>query len=59
MENKYKQRAKKAQENKNKLIHDIVHKLLEDSFESQDYIKCLLIEALSRRTQKDLKEINA
>lgn len=59
MESKWKQRAKKAQENKNKLILDIVEDLLENHYDSQEYIKCLLIEALSRRTQKELKEINA
>lgn len=44
---------------KNELIHDIVHDLMENEYESQQYIKDLLIEVLSTRTLEDLKEINA
>jgi hypothetical protein len=46
-------------ENKNELILDIVEDLLENHYDSQEYIKCLLIEALSIRTIEELKEINA
>jgi len=45
-------------ENKNELILDIVEDLLENHYDSQEYIKCLLIEALSTRTIEELKEIN-
>jgi len=58
LENKFRQKVLKAKENKNKLVLEIVHDLLENQHESQDYIKCLLIEALSKRTQKELKQIN-
>lgn len=44
---------------KNELIHDIVQDLMENEYDSQQYIKDLLIEALSTRTLEDLKEINA
>ena len=44
---------------KNELIHDIVHNLMENEQDSQQYIKDLLIEALTTRTLEDLKEINA
>lgn len=44
---------------KNKIIHDIVYNLMENVGDSQQYIKDLLIEALSTRTLEDLKEINA
>lgn len=54
-----KTKAQKARENKNILIHDIVYELMENHYEAKDYIKCLLIEALSKRTQKELKQINA
>lgn len=43
---------------KNELIHDIVFNLMEREQDSQRYIKVLLIEALSTRTLKDLKEMN-
>jgi len=45
-------------ENKNELILDIVEDLLENHYDSQKYIKCLLIEALSTRTIEELKQIN-
>lgn len=45
--------------NKNEIILDIVEDLMENQYESQQYIKCLLIEALSTRTLEELKEINA
>ena len=44
---------------KNELIHNIVHSLMENEQDSQQYIKLLLIEALSTRSIEDLKEINA
>jgi len=44
---------------KNELIHDIIHDLMENQYDSQQYIKDLLIEALSTRSVNDLKEINA
>ncbi len=47
------------EENKNKLILDIVEDLLENNYESQQYIKYLLIEALSTRTIEELKQINS
>ena len=43
---------------KNELIHDIVFNLMEYEQDSQEYIKALLIEALSTRSLEDLKEIN-
>lgn len=51
---------KNQQENhiKNVLIHDIVFNLMECEQDSQEYIKALLIEALSTRSLEDLKEIN-
>lgn len=59
MENKWKQRAKKAQENKEKLVDSIVEDLWNNIYDSQEYIKDLVKESLLRRTQKELKEINA
>lgn len=49
----------KAKVNKAKLIHSIIEDLWENLYESEEYIKDLLFETLSKRTQKDLKEINA
>lgn len=43
---------------KNELIYDIVFNLMECEQDSQEYIKALLIEALSTRSLEDLKEIN-
>ena len=57
MENKSK--AQKAKENKEKLIESIIDDLWENIYDSQDYIKDLVRESLSKRTQKDLKQINA
>lgn len=55
---KYVKRAQKAKENKNKLLFDVVHNLLENnSYDNKDYIKQLLLEVLSKRTQKELKQI--
>lgn len=58
MENKFRQKILKAKENKNKLILEIIEDLFENQYESQEYIKSLLMEALSKRTQKELKQIN-
>jgi len=49
--------AEKRKENKSKLILDVVHDLMENQYDSQQYIKDLLIEALSKRNQKELKQI--
>jgi hypothetical protein len=54
-----KSKAQKAKENKEKLIESIIDDLWENIYDSQDYIKDLVRESLSRRTQKDLKQINA
>jgi len=53
----YTKRAKKAKENKNILIDDVVNDLMENSFDYHDFIKDLMKEALSKRTQKELKAI--
>ena len=58
MENKFRQKILKAKENKNKLILEIIEDLFENQYESQEYIESLLMEALSKRTQKELKQIN-
>ena len=57
MENKTK--AQKAKENKNELIETIIEDLENNLYDSRYYIFDLCREALSRRTQKELKEINA
>ena len=57
MENKTK--AQKAKENKTKLIETIIEDLENNLYDSRYYIFDLCREALSRRTQKELKEINA
>ena len=44
---------------KNEIILDIIEDLMENIYDSQQYIKSLLIEALSTRDIKELKEINA
>jgi hypothetical protein len=64
MENKFKERAKKAQENKNALIETIIddleNNLLKNNlYDFRYYIFDLCREALSKRTQKELKEINS
>jgi hypothetical protein len=59
MENKFKERAKKAQENKNALIETIIDDLENNLYDSRYYIFDLCREALSKRTQKELKEINS
>lgn len=46
-------------ENKNILIEDIIDNLWDNIYSSEEYIKDLCREALNRRTQKELKEINA
>lgn len=46
-------------ESKDEIILGIVDDLMENHYDSQEYIKCLLIEALSTRTIEELKEINA
>jgi len=53
----YTKRAKKAKENKNILIDDVVNDLMENSFDYHDFIKDLMKEALSKRTQTELKAI--
>ena len=58
MENKFRQKILKAKENKNKLILEIIEDLFENQYDSQEYIESLLMEALSKRTQKELKQIN-
>ena len=45
--------------NKNEIILDIVEDLMENIYDSQQYIKSLLIEALATRSVEELKEINA
>ena len=57
MENKFRQKVLKAKENKNKLILEIIEDLFENQYDSQEYIESLLMEALSKRTQKELKQI--
>lgn len=44
---------------KNEIILDIVEDLMENVYDSQQYIKSLLIEALATRSVEELKEINA
>lgn len=43
--------------NKNKLLLKVVYDLISNFYNNEDYIKDLLIESLSKRTQKKLKEI--
>lgn len=50
---------KEKVKSKNEIILDIVEDLMENTYDSQQYIKSLLIEALSTRDIKELNEINA
>lgn len=53
----YLKRAEVAKNNKNILITDVVNNLMENSFDYHDFIKDLMKEALSKRTQTELKAI--
>lgn len=46
-------------ENKNKLIFDLIYDMFEtqNAYDYEDFKKDLCIEALGRRTQKELKQI--
>ena len=57
--NKKSNKGNKAKENKQRLVNEIIDNLWENLYESEEYIKDLVEESLMRRTQKDLKEINA
>lgn len=52
-----KNKISKQKENKNKLVSDVVFMVMENSYEYHDFIKDLVYEALSKRTQKELKQI--
>ena len=54
----YTNRVKKAKENKNKLLLEVIWEMFENTGSDwEDYKKSLCIEALSKRTQKELKAI--
>lgn len=53
-----KTKAQKAKENKNELIETIIEDLENNFYDSRYYIFDLCREALSTRTQKELKQIN-
>jgi len=53
----YTNRVKKAKENKNKLIQQLIREFRDDVYNWENYIMDLCEEALSKRTQKELKAI--
>ena len=48
-----------SSEKQEELIEKIIENLWDNIYESRHYVKDLCREALNRRTQKELKEINA
>lgn len=50
-------RKEKIQQNKDKLIEDVIEDLKSNIYENEDYIFILVREALRTRTQKELKQI--
>lgn len=57
LEEAIKQKQRKRQENKNKLLLEVMHQLFNSNSDWDEFIKDLCMEALSKRTQKELKAI--
>jgi hypothetical protein len=51
------EKAKKRQENKNELLLEVMHQMFNSNSDWDGFIKDLCMEALSKRTQKELKAI--
>ena len=57
MENTKLSKAQTAKENKVKLINMIINDIIDDPHSYEEFMNDLLFEALSKRTQKQLKAI--
>lgn len=51
----YKDRAKKAKENKQQLIQEIVDNMMNNTYNYKDVIRDLLTEVFQKTSQKELK----